>query len=153
MYNRVVSTLPMKGRPDCLTLVSPIAIGSVVEGTVTGLTRFGAFVLLPNGQTGLVHISEIADAYVREVSDHVKEQQTVRVKVLATDSAGKVALSIKQADPTFRPPQQRGRERRAPVNFEDKLARFLRDSEDRLGDLRHTEGKRGGRGGRSGFGD
>ncbi|HYG60918.1 MAG TPA: S1 RNA-binding domain-containing protein [Symbiobacteriaceae bacterium] len=128
-------------------MVSPISVGSIVEGTVTGITRFGAFVLLPNGQTGLVHISEVANAYVREVSDHVKEQQVVRVKVLSAEPGGKVALSIKQAEPDFRPAPPRSRDRRGPVSFEDRLARFLKDSEDRQGDLRRVESKRGGRGG------
>lgn len=127
--------------------MSELEIGSILEGTITGITNFGAFVALSNGKTGLVHISEVADEYVREVRDHFKEQDIVKVKVLSLDDRGRIALSIKQADPSYRsePP----RSRRSPQTFEDKLSKFLKESEDRLTDLRRIEGKRGGRGGRS----
>jgi S1 RNA binding domain protein len=127
--------------------VSELEIGSILEGTITGITSFGAFVALPNGKTGLVHISEVADEYVREVRDFLKEQDVVRVKVLSVDERGRIALSIKQANPTYRP--EPSRPRRSPQSFEDKLSKFLKESEDRLMDLRRIEGKRGGRGGRS----
>jgi S1 RNA binding domain protein len=143
----------MKGRQDCLTAVSPIAINSVVEGTVSGITNFGAFVMLPTGQTGLVHISEVADVFVRDVNEFLKVQDKVTVKVLSFDQGGKIALSIKQADPGYRPVSAKGRDRRPGTSFEDKLSRFLKDSEDRMTDLRRVEGKRGGRGGRQGSGD
>jgi S1 RNA binding domain protein len=153
MYNDEASQyFTEKGRPDGLALVSPIEVGSVVEGTVTGITRFGAFVLLANGKTGLVHISEVADAFVQDINEFLKEQQTVRVKVVACDERGKIALSIKQADPAYRPVSARPRDRRSVGSFEDKLSKFMKDSEERLGDLRRVESKRGGRGGRS-FGD
>lgn len=139
-----------------MTSVSSIEVGSIAEGTISGITNFGAFVLLATGQTGLVHISEVADAYVRDVRDFLKEGDKVRVKVVSIDERGKMALSIKQADPSYRPaPAFRLRERRGgSQSFEDKLARFLKDSEDKQADLRRVEGKRGGRGGgRQGFGD
>jgi S1 RNA binding domain protein len=120
-----------------------------VEGTVTGLTRFGAFVLLANGKTGLVHISEVADVFVQDIKEFLKEQQQVLVKIVSCDEHGKIALSIKQANPAYRQASPRPRDRWPPGNFEDKLSRFLKDSEDRLGDLRRVESKRGGRGGRS----
>lgn len=130
--------------------MSSFEVGSVVEGTVSGLTNFGAFVLLPNGKTGLVHISEVAQGFVKDIREHLQEQQKVQVKVVSVEGH-KIALSIRQASPTFQPaPPGRSRERRASGSFEDKMARFLRDSEDRLGDLRRVEGKRGGRGGRNG---
>ena len=62
-----------------------IEIGSVVEGVVTGITNFGAFVELSGGKVGLIHISEVADVYVRDVKDFLKEQDTVKVKVLTID--------------------------------------------------------------------
>jgi S1 RNA binding domain protein len=127
-----------------LTTAPPLEVGSIVEGTVTGITNFGAFVLLPNGQTGLVHISEVADSYVKEIRDFLQEQDTVRVKVLSVDPAGKIALSIKQADPDYRP---RRFEPRRNASFEDRLNRFLRESEEKLSTLkRATDSKRGGRG-------
>lgn len=127
---------------------SPLAVNSVVEGTVTGITSFGAFVLLPNGQTGLVHISEVANVFVRDIHDHLEENQKVMVKVLSFDDRGRIALSIKQADPDYRPPAPRVRSRFDP-SFEDKLMRFLRESEEKQTDLRRLEAKHGGRGGRS----
>ena len=73
-----------------------IEVGSIVEGVVTGITNFGAFVELPEGKVGLVHISEVADEYVRDVHDFLKEKDKVKVKVLTIDDRGKIGLSIKQ---------------------------------------------------------
>ncbi len=139
-----------------------LAVGSVIEGTVTGITNFGAFVELPTGQTGLVHISEVADVYVADINEYLKKMDKVKVKILSVDPSGrKIALSIRQAQEgaspvrkmTGAPPRGGGgggRGRPMPGSFEDKLKRFMRDSEERLGDLRrNTEGKRGGRGSRS----
>ncbi|MFZ5817494.1 MAG: S1 RNA-binding domain-containing protein [Bacillota bacterium] len=130
-----------------MSAVSELEIGTVVEGTVSGITSFGAFIALPNGKTGLVHISEVADEYVRDVRDYLKEQDVVRVKILTLDDRGRIALSIKQADPNYR--RDLPKPRRSAQSFEDKLSKFLKESEDRMMDLRRLEGKRGGRGGRS----
>lgn len=123
-----------------------IAVGSIVEGVVTGITNFGAFVELPDGQVGLVHISEVADTYVRDVNDFLKQNDLVKVKVINIDPRGKIGLSIKQVNSR----SEGGRDRfsrAAMVSFEDKLSRFLKDSEERLASLRrNTEAKRGGRG-------
>ncbi len=133
-----------------MSAVPELEIGSVVEGTVSGITAFGAFIALPNGKTGLVHISEVADEFVRDVRDFLKEQDPVRVKVLSLDERGRIALSIKQADPSYQRSAARQPGRRGGAqSFEDKLSKFLKDSEDRMTDLRRIEGKRGGRGGRS----
>ncbi|AVX19295.1 MAG: S1 RNA-binding domain-containing protein [Bacillota bacterium] len=124
-----------------------IAVGSIVEGVVTGITNFGAFVQLPDGQTGLVHISEVAHTYVKDVRDFLKEGDTVRVKVLNVDDRGKIGLSIKQ---TQEAPERADR-KRSQISFEERLARFLKDSDERQADLRRaTEAKRGGRGSRRG---
>jgi S1 RNA binding domain protein len=123
-----------------------IDVGSIVEGVVTGITNFGAFIELPDRVTGLVHISEVADAYVKDVRDYLKEQDHVKVKVIHVDEKGKIGLSIKQANPTVR---NVGRERRLPptVSFEDKLAKFIKDSDERQTEFRRaTDSKRGGRG-------
>ena len=74
-------------------------VGSILDGKVTGITKFGAFVSLPEGRSGLVHISEIAYSYVSEVSEHLKEGQEVKVKVIGIDQANRINLSIKQAQP------------------------------------------------------
>jgi S1 RNA binding domain protein len=125
-----------------------LEVGNIVEGVVTGITHFGAFVTLPGGQTGLVHISEVADAFVRDVKDYLKENDRVKVKVISLDKNGKIGLSIRQV--THEGPRRRGghREaRHASLSFEDKLARFLKESDERQSDLRRSaEEKRGGRG-------
>lgn len=119
----------------------PVVVGNIVEGVVTGITHFGAFVELPDKRTGLVHISEIADAYVKDVKDYVQEKDKVIVKVLS-DQNGKIGLSIRQAMRR----SSRG-DRRSQGSFEDKLARFMKESDERLSDLRRsTDSKRGGRG-------
>lgn len=123
-----------------------LEVGAIVEGVVTGITNFGAFVSLPDGKTGLVHISEIADTYVKDINEYVKKNDTVKVKVLSVDPSGKIGLSIKQASPTYRP-RSAGDFRRSRANFEDRLARFMKESDERLADLkRNTDSKRGGRG-------
>lgn len=121
-----------------------IAVGSIVEGVVTGITNFGAFVELPEKITGLVHISEVADAYVKDVRDYLKEQDHVKVKVIHVDEKGKIGLSIKQANPSPKVTKER---RQPTVSFEDKLAKFIKDSDERQLEFRRaTESKRGGRG-------
>ena len=74
-----------------------LEVGAIMEGKVTGITKFGAFVELPGGKTGMVHISEVAPTYVNEIRDYVTENQTVKVKVLNISEEGKVSLSIKRA--------------------------------------------------------
>ena len=125
-------------------------MGAIVEGTVTGIANFGAFVLLPNGKTGLVHISEVADSYVRDIKEHLKENDKVKVKILSFDGKGKIGLSIRQAQPGARPVAPRAFPGRRPggrPSFEDKLARFMKESDERMQELRKkTDSKRGGRG-------
>lgn len=121
-----------------------IAVGSIIEGVVTGITNFGAFVELPDKVTGLVHISEVADTYVKDVREYLKEQDRVKVKIIHVDEKGKIGLSIKQANPSTRSRQER---RQPTVSFEDKLAKFIKDSDERQLEYRRaTESKRGGRG-------
>jgi S1 RNA binding domain protein len=149
-----------------------IEVGTKVQGKVTGITSFGAFVELPGGTTGLVHISEVADSYVKDVNDHLKVGDQIEVKVIS-EKDGKTALSIKKAidkpveqtsSYSQRPPRQgrvdnRSKDFRSKggsnfkpkENFEDKMAKFLKASEENLSTLkRSTETKRGGRGGRRG---
>ena len=84
--------------------------GAILEGKVKSITKFGAFIALPEGKTGLVHISEIAYTYVNEVRDHLTEGQDVKVQILAIDPSGKINLSIKRALPR---PQNTARPRDA----------------------------------------
>lgn len=76
-----------------------LEVGKIYEGKVTGITKFGAFVELEKGTTGMVHISEIANTYVNEIKDHITEGQQVKVKVLSLGEGGKISLSIKKALP------------------------------------------------------
>lgn len=124
-----------------------LEVGNIVEGVVTGITNFGAFVTLPGGQTGLVHISEVADAYVKDIKDYLKENDKIKVRVISLDKNGKIGLSIRQV--TSNGPRRRGGRdaRQASVSFEDRLAKFLKESDERQSDLkRSTDEKRGGRG-------
>ena len=148
-------------------------VGSILEGKVTSITKFGAFVALDGGRSGLVHISEIANSFVNDVHDFLQEGQTVKVLVLSTEN-GKINLSIKKALPQQerpaprgprpgqqhtasaapRPAQQPRSYARAPQqplppsgdqSFEDKLKQFLSSLEGKLADLnRSLDGKRGG---------
>ena len=88
-----------------------LEIGSIYEGKVTGITKFGAFVSLPGGRSGLVHISEIAHSYVADVKDFLTEGQEVKVKVVSIDEAGRINLSIKKATPPPPRPQNTQRDR------------------------------------------
>ncbi|MFB4169390.1 S1 domain-containing RNA-binding protein [Virgibacillus sp. JSM 102003] len=143
-----------------------IEVGSKVQGKVTGITNFGAFVEIPGGTTGLVHISEVADSYVKDVHDHLTVGDQIEVKVIS-EKEGKTALSIKKAidkpegqtsSYSKRPSRQGNNRNSGPKgnfkskdSFEDKMARFLKSSEENLYTLkRSTESKRGGRGGRRG---
>lgn len=149
-----------------------IEIGSKVTGKVTGITNFGAFIDLGSGQSGLVHISEISNEYVKDIHDVLSVGDTVTVKVIS-EQKGKIGLSMKQVDhpsPAHHAKSTHGGERRhneraprrnrynrhhehhdKPKDFDSMLSGFLKESEDRLTAIkRNTEGKRGGRGGRRG---
>jgi S1 RNA binding domain protein len=121
-----------------------------MEGVITGITKFGAFVELPGGITGLVHISEVADEYVKDINEFYKKADSVKVKVLNVENNGKIGLSIRQAAEGYKPVKNNVRSRPAAVNkasFEDKMSRFMKESDERLLDLkRNTEAKRGSRG-------
>jgi S1 RNA binding domain protein len=137
-YNRSAFWHPGGGRRPGMSLEA----GSILEGVVVKITHYGAFVELGDGKSGLVHISEIADTYVKDVRDYLKEQERVKVKVLGYNDKGKLDLSVKQA----LDPAERQARVRAKASFEEKLTKFMKESEERLLDLkRNTEAKRGGR--------
>ena len=120
----------------------PLKVGEVVEGTVKSITNFGAFVDLGEGQTGLVHISEIADGYVKDVSEFLSQDQKVKVKVLNVDTANKkITLSIKKVNETKYSNNEH--KRNNEVSFEDRLSKFLKDSEERQSEVKRSfESKR-----------
>ncbi len=82
-------------------------VGSILEGKVTGITKFGAFVSLPGNKSGLVHISEIAYSYVNDINEHLSVGQMVKVKVIGIDANNRINLSIKQASPPPPRPEHR----------------------------------------------
>lgn len=138
-------------------------VGKIVEGKVTGITNFGAFVDLGEGKTGMVHISEVSNSYVKEISEHLKEGDSVLVKVLKIGENGKIGLSIKQAQPqeqdqkkpqrTQEKPQRKYNnynnnvdfsKSSQPQSFEDMLSKFKQSSEEKMSDIkRNIDGKRG----------
>lgn len=148
-------------------------IGTILEGKVTGLTKFGAFVDLGDGKTGMVHISEVASTYVNEITDFVEVGQEVKVKVLTIDEKGKISLSMKQAEensekherPQKREFEHKKRERSAPnvwqgqkqketsenMSFEEMMSKWKSSSDEKMADLkRSTDTKHSGYGKRSG---
>lgn len=139
-------------------------VGAILEGKVTGITKFGVFVDLGEGKTGMVHISEISSTYVTEISDHVKEGQVVKARVLSIGEDGKIRLSMKklngdeaEARPHRREPRGDFSSNRAPkaesqpMSFEDMLTKFKQSSDERMSDLkRNMDSKRGSSGRRGG---
>lgn len=142
-----------------------IETGNIMNGKVSGIAPFGAFIELEGGKSGLVHISEIALEYVDDVSKHLKIGQEVKVKVIAVNPNGKISLSIKKtlSEEENRPKRQqqqtksstkapeefdfssRKRKENLAMSFEDKLLKFKQDSDEKIQDLkRNTEGKRSG---------
>lgn len=117
-------------------------VGSIVQGTVNRLTEYGAFIQLDDGESGLVHISEVDINYVRNIRDHLREGDAVTVKVVAIKDDGKIDLSVKQADPAWDEAQKRGRGAKDP-EFEAKLKKFMHRSQEHLAELRRQgEGKK-----------
>lgn len=92
-----------------------IAVGNILEGKVTGITKFGAFVDIGEGKTGMVHISEVAPSFVNDIHDHLQLNQEVKVKVININEQGKISLSIKQ---TMEPSRPR-RDDRQPRDFKN----------------------------------
>ena len=90
-----------------------LTVGTILEGKIKSITNFGAFVALPENKTGMVHISEVANAYVSDIRQHLTEGQDVKVVVIGNEN-GKVNLSIKRLEPK---PQRENAPRREGGNF------------------------------------
>jgi len=115
--------------------ITDLEVGAVVDGTVQRITPYGAFLQLEGGRIGLVHISEIDRNYVKDVREHLRENDVVQAKVLAIKEDGKIDLSIKALqDPQPRVERRRG----SDPEFEQKLKRFMRQSEERQVDFRRS---------------
>ena len=136
-----------------------LEVGQIVEGKVSGITGFGAFIDLPDGATGLVHISEVARNYVKDINEHLSVGQEVKVKVLSLDEKGKISLSIKKAQennfrraasvPFSGKPAEidwNSENNQKDMSFEDMMASFKQSSDARMLDIkRNVESKRGSR--------
>ncbi len=128
-----------------------LTVGTLLDGKVKTITKFGAFISLPDNRTGMVHISEVAPTFVSDIRAHLTEGQTVRVKVIGIDESGKISLSIKRAteqQETRRPKQDRPRPSaprpqapKAPLTFEEKLKQFMSDSDSKISGCRQYEHK------------
>lgn len=137
-------------------------VGMILTGKVTGITKYGVFVDIGSGKSGMVHISEVASTYVKEIKDFVTDGQEIKVKVLGISEDGKISLSIKQAeDKPFAaaraggaPRQRQNNEHRpsggrnnntapsAPESFDDMLSRFMQSSDEKISSLRKNNGDR-----------
>ncbi|MDD6800571.1 MAG: S1 RNA-binding domain-containing protein [Firmicutes bacterium] len=136
-----------------------IETGAVIEGKITGITKFGAFVSLAENRSGMIHISEISQHFVSDIHDFLTIGQTVRVKVLAIDETGRIALSLKRAEKEDTKTKGEAPEEYAPPSrkadaghntFEDMLQRFKAESDEKIGDLKRSfDAKRPGSGKKS----
>ena len=153
------------------------AVGAILEGKVTGITKFGAFVALPGGKSGLVHISNISDSYVSDINEVLTVGQEVKVKVMNIDQNDRINLSIKHVQSSSSPrpprsggrgsgssPRSGGRDNRSkganprnnapkePLTFEDKLKQYMAESESRLSEISRYNDRGRSRRGRRGSG-
>ena len=128
-----------------------LTVGAILEGKVKTITNFGAFVALPENKTGMIHISEVANAYVSDIRQHLSEGQDVKVMVIGTEN-GKVNLSIKrlEARPQRENAPQRPAAPRRPAAaptpppapktadqlFEEKLKAFMTQSDSKISGIR-----------------
>ncbi len=125
-------------------------VGQVVKGKVTGITKFGAFVSLPEGKSGMVHISEVANTYVSDIHDFLSEGQEVEAVVTKIDENNRINLSIKRATAKNAAPRQSEArftpkpQATAPSSFEDKIKAFMQESESRMSDIRQRGDKYNG---------
>ena len=126
-------------------------VGAVVSGKVTAIKKFGAFVTLEDRRSGLVHISEIANAYVDDVTAHLSEGQEVKVKIVGIDETGRINLSIKKAEERLtrapaaassRPQRPAAPQAKAPATFEDRLKQFMQDSNSKMSGMEMYAGKK-----------
>ncbi|MBQ3216983.1 MAG: S1 RNA-binding domain-containing protein [Oscillospiraceae bacterium] len=118
-----------------------LRVGALLEGKVKTIARFGAFVELPDGSVGMVHVSEISYSYVDDIHALLKEGQTVKVKVLSLDEKGKIALSIKRTHEQARRPGSSPciSPKAGPQSFEEKLKQFMSDSDSKISGCRQYE--------------
>ncbi|MEB3429054.1 S1 RNA-binding domain-containing protein [Citroniella saccharovorans] len=125
-----------------------IEVGDVLEGKVSGITKFGAFIDFEGGASALLHISEISNDYVKNVEDYLSVGDSLKVKVLSTDngkiSVSKRALEIVEKKPKNLPEEfvSKRETEELDMSFEDMMSRFLKDSNEKITDINSRNGKR-----------
>ena len=124
-----------------------LEVGSIVDGKVTGISNFGACVQIGEGKSGLVHISEISNTYVSDISQFLSPGQEVRVKVVSIDEKGRINLSIKKAIPEPSAPSVRVESEPAPrptkaLSFEEMMSKFKQESDDKLSGIKDVRENR-----------
>lgn len=123
-----------------------VTIGDIVEGKVVNITKFGAFIELSSGESGLVHISEISRDYVENIAEHLKKDQEVKAKVLSNKD-GKLSLSIKQAQPKKEKQKvytwEGEKKQSQDMSFEDKISKFLKESSEKMDQIKCRDSRRG----------
>ena len=131
-----------------------LTVGAILEGKVKSITNFGAFVALPDNKTGMVHISEVANAYVSDIRQHLTEGQDVKVMVTGIDG-NKINLSIKRLTAPQESAPRRPAAPRAPRPatpppapktadqlFEEKLKQFMNESDSKISSIRQYSDRR-----------
>lgn len=138
-----------------------VSVGEVLDGKVMSVMPFGAFVEIGKNVSGLVHISEVSSDYVKDINEHIKKGDSVKVKVIKIDDEGKISLSIKQAvspspkrekrkeekpqKQAIRPVEIDWSQNKENMSFEDKLSKFKADSDEAFRTLkRNAASKRSG---------
>ena len=119
-----------------------LEIGEIVDGTVKSVMKFGAFVELEDGSTGLVHISEVSNSFVKDINDYVKTGDSVKVKVLEIED-DKISLSMKQTEPSK--PKEKIEVKYEDLSFEDKLQKFMKESNTKYEQKRSRQNSKYGR--------
>lgn len=120
--------------------------GDAIEGKITGITKYGAFVEIDNESSGMIHISEISSAFVKDINEALKINQTVKAVVIGANENGKLALSIKQLPRGEKIPKTDSPDKPAETHrsFEEMMNKFKRESEEKMSDIKFLEPKRSG---------
>ena len=125
-----------------------LEIGNICKGKITSITKYGAFVSLEAGKSGMVHISEISHTYVNDINEHLQVGQEVKVKVIGIDENGRISLSIRKAEPKpertqqSAPPKPQAPRPQAELSFEDKLKQFMQDSDSKISGIKQYSERR-----------
>ena len=123
----------------------PVEVGQILKGTVTGVKKFGAFIKLPDGSTGLCHISEISKDFIKDIENHISVDEEIDVKVIGIGKDGKINLSIKQtvAQPVEKKRSYTPQPKKQEKDFESLMSDFIKTSDDKLKTMKGKKTRRG----------